>query len=144
MLKACDKDPTEISKIAWRANETLIHFKERWVSESNAISNVPELMQISSFMSCHKCPELAKRFSDSIPKTVDDLLKRVDDYLRPEEALRSTELPRGSSNDETHQCSGYNEMTEANGFPMGITVAGDPSNRAPTTLTPASTASRST
>ncbi|GKC71159.1 hypothetical protein Tco_1117042 [Tanacetum coccineum] len=82
-----------------------------------------KLMQISSFMSSHKCPELAKRFSDSIPKTVDDMLKRVDDYLRSEEAFRSTELPRGSSNYETHQCSRYNETTEANGFPMGIIVA---------------------
>ncbi|GJU04635.1 reverse transcriptase domain-containing protein [Tanacetum coccineum] len=95
MLKACDKDPTEISKITRKANETLAHFKERWVSESNAIPNVPELMQVSSFMSSHKCPELAKRFSDSIPKTVDEMLKRVDDYLRSEEAYRNTELPRG-------------------------------------------------
>nr|GFB51566.1 reverse transcriptase domain-containing protein [Tanacetum cinerariifolium] len=68
MLKACDKDPTKISKIIRRANETLPHFKERWVSESNAIPNVPELMQISSFMSSHKCPELEKRFSDNLPR----------------------------------------------------------------------------
>ncbi|GJU66392.1 reverse transcriptase domain-containing protein [Tanacetum coccineum] len=89
MLKACDKDPTEISKIARRANETLPNFKERWVSESNAILNVPELMQIPSFMSSHKCPELSKRFSDNdnIPKTVDEMLKRVDDYLQSEEAF---------------------------------------------------------
>ncbi|GJW61545.1 hypothetical protein Tco_0110880 [Tanacetum coccineum] len=95
MLKACDKDLTEISNIVRRANETLPHFKERWVSESNAISNVPKLMQISSFTSSHKCPELAKCFSNNIPKTVDDMLKRVDDYLRSEEAFRGTELPRG-------------------------------------------------
>ncbi|GJY18336.1 hypothetical protein Tco_0389827 [Tanacetum coccineum] len=38
--------------------------------------------------------KIAKRFSDNIPKTVDDMLKRVDDYLRSEEAFRSTELPR--------------------------------------------------
>ncbi|GJW09110.1 reverse transcriptase domain-containing protein, partial [Tanacetum coccineum] len=72
MLKACDKDPTEISKIVRKANETLFHFKERWVSESNAIPNVPELMQISSFMSSHKCPELAKRFFDNVPRTRKD------------------------------------------------------------------------
>nr|GEX56424.1 Toll/interleukin-1 receptor (TIR) domain-containing protein [Tanacetum cinerariifolium] len=94
MLKACDKDPTEISKKARRANETLPHFKERWVSESNAIPNVPELMQISSFMRSHKFLELAKCFSDSTPKTVDEMLKRLDDYLRSEEAFCSTELPR--------------------------------------------------
>ncbi|GJR80502.1 hypothetical protein Tco_0151287 [Tanacetum coccineum] len=74
---AYDKDLTKISKIAQRANETLLHFKERWVSESNVIPNVPDLMQISSFMSSHKCPELAKFFSDSIPKTVDDILKKA-------------------------------------------------------------------
>ncbi|GKC59323.1 reverse transcriptase domain-containing protein [Tanacetum coccineum] len=41
--------------------------------------------------SSHKCPELAKRFSDSIPKTVDEMLKRVDDYLRSEEEILATE-----------------------------------------------------
>ncbi|GKD00221.1 hypothetical protein Tco_1170495 [Tanacetum coccineum] len=81
MLKACDKDPTEITKIVRRANETLPNFRERWVSESNAIPNVPELMRISSFMSSHKCPELSKRFSDKIPKTIDEMLRRVDDYV---------------------------------------------------------------
>ncbi|GJU97625.1 reverse transcriptase domain-containing protein [Tanacetum coccineum] len=89
MLKACAKDLTEISKIIRRANETLPSFKERWVSESNAIPSVPELMQISSFISSHKCPELSKRFSDNIPKTVDEMLKRVDDYVRSEEAFRN-------------------------------------------------------
>nr|GEU67632.1 reverse transcriptase domain-containing protein [Tanacetum cinerariifolium] len=78
-----------------RANETLPNFKERWVSESNAISNVPELMQISSFMRSHKCPELSKRISDNIPKTVDEMLKRVDDYLRSKETFRNTVLPKG-------------------------------------------------
>ncbi|GJX41954.1 reverse transcriptase domain-containing protein [Tanacetum coccineum] len=82
-------------QIIRRANETLPDFKERWVSESNAIPSVPELMQISSFMSSHKCPELSKRFSDSIPKTVDEMLKRVDDYVRSEEAFRDIDLPRG-------------------------------------------------
>ncbi|GJU05654.1 hypothetical protein Tco_1122084 [Tanacetum coccineum] len=95
MLKACAKDPTEISKIIRRANETLPNFKERWVSESNAIPNVPELMQILSFMSSHKCPELSNRFSDNIPKMVDEMLKRVDDYLRSEEAFCNIEFPKG-------------------------------------------------
>ncbi|GJZ78085.1 reverse transcriptase domain-containing protein [Tanacetum coccineum] len=95
MLKDFDKDPTEISKVVWKENETLPNFKERWVSESNAIPKVPELMKISSFMSSHKYPEQAKRFSDSISKTVDEMLKRVDDYLRSEEAFRNTELPKG-------------------------------------------------
>ncbi|GJW61816.1 hypothetical protein Tco_0111151 [Tanacetum coccineum] len=95
MLKACDKDPMEILKIVRRANETLPKFKERWVSESNNIPNVPELMQISSFMSSHKCPEMSKRFSDNIPKTVDEMLKRVDDYLRSKEAFLQQVEPSG-------------------------------------------------
>ncbi|GJS04388.1 hypothetical protein Tco_0320896 [Tanacetum coccineum] len=68
--------------------------EERCVSESNAIPNVPELMQISSFMSSHKCPELAKRFSDNIPKIVDEMLKRVDDYLRLEHKFAARVLER--------------------------------------------------
>nr|GEW81032.1 hypothetical protein [Tanacetum cinerariifolium] len=92
---ACDKYPTEILKIIRRANETLPNFKERWVSESNAIPNVSELMQISSFMSSHKCLELSKRFLDNISMTVDEMFKRVDDYLLSEEAFRNTELPKG-------------------------------------------------
>ncbi|GJU59750.1 reverse transcriptase domain-containing protein [Tanacetum coccineum] len=76
----------------------------------------------------HKCPELAKRFSDSIPKTVDDMLKRVDDYLRSEEAFRNIELPRGRSNNKTRRYNGCNEATEANGSPMGATVVGHSTN----------------
>ncbi|GJS21060.1 reverse transcriptase domain-containing protein, partial [Tanacetum coccineum] len=110
MLKACGKDPTEISKIIRKANETFPNFKERWVSESNAIPSVPKLMQISSFMSSHKCPELSKRFSDSIPKTVDEILKRVDDYVRSEEAFRDTELPRG----EFQQREGASQWIQKN------------------------------
>ncbi|GJZ52141.1 reverse transcriptase domain-containing protein [Tanacetum coccineum] len=67
---------------------------EDHVSESNAIPNVPELMQISSFMSSHKCPELLKCFSDSIPKIVNEMLKSVDDYVRSEEAFCKTKLPK--------------------------------------------------
>ncbi|GKA25332.1 reverse transcriptase domain-containing protein [Tanacetum coccineum] len=95
MLRACAKDPPKISKIIRKANESLSNFKERWVSESNAIPNVSKMMQISSFMSSHKCPKLSKRFSDNIPKTFDEMLKRVDDYVRSKEAFRDTELPKG-------------------------------------------------
>ncbi|GJU80627.1 hypothetical protein Tco_1282992, partial [Tanacetum coccineum] len=59
------------------------------------ISRFTELIQISSFMSSHKRLELSKHFSDSIPKTVDEMLKRLDDYVRSEEAFRNTKLPKG-------------------------------------------------
>ncbi|GJZ95135.1 hypothetical protein Tco_0667338 [Tanacetum coccineum] len=67
ILKACFKDPTEITKIVRKANETLLAFKERWREESSYILDVPEVMQISSFMSVHRCSELAKRFSNKVP-----------------------------------------------------------------------------
>ncbi|GJT09493.1 hypothetical protein Tco_0856535 [Tanacetum coccineum] len=45
--RACFKDPTKITKI---------------------------VMKISSFMDAHKCPELAKRYSDKVPKTVNEMM----------------------------------------------------------------------
>ncbi|GJW77690.1 ribonuclease H-like domain-containing protein [Tanacetum coccineum] len=65
-------------------------------------------------MSFHKCPKLAKHFSDNIPKTVDEMLKRVDDYLRSEEAFRNMELQKANSNERTYQYSGYIGMTGTN------------------------------
>ncbi|GJV41999.1 hypothetical protein Tco_1420439 [Tanacetum coccineum] len=93
--RACFKDPTEITKIVRKANETLAAFKERWIVEIGFITGVPEVMKISSFMDAHKCPELAKRYSDKVPKTVDEMMTRLDDFVRSEEAFASTELPKG-------------------------------------------------
>nr|GEX37714.1 protein NYNRIN-like [Tanacetum cinerariifolium] len=70
------KDPTEITMIVRKANETLVAFKERWIEETGFITGVPELMKISSFMDAHKCPELAKRFFDKVPKIVDEMMTR--------------------------------------------------------------------
>nr|GEU58453.1 reverse transcriptase domain-containing protein [Tanacetum cinerariifolium] len=110
MLKACSKDPMEISKKIWRANETLLNFKEMWASESNAILIFPELMQISSFMSSHKCSKLSKRFLDIIPKTVDEMFKRVDNYVRSKEAFCNTKLPRS----EFQRKEGANQWVQKN------------------------------
>ncbi|GJU51995.1 hypothetical protein Tco_1221550 [Tanacetum coccineum] len=65
--RACFKDPTEITKIMRKANETLVAFKERWMVETCFILDVSEIMKIYSFMDAHKCPELAKRYSDKVP-----------------------------------------------------------------------------
>ncbi|GJW90490.1 reverse transcriptase domain-containing protein [Tanacetum coccineum] len=59
--RACFKDPTKITKIVRKTNETLVAFKERWIIETCFITGVPEVIKISSFMDAHKCPELAKR-----------------------------------------------------------------------------------
>ena len=75
------RNPTEIAKIVRKANETLPDFKERWTDEASYIPGVPEVMRISSFMNSHKCPELAKRFSDRVPLTVKEMMTRVDDFV---------------------------------------------------------------
>ncbi|GKB73450.1 hypothetical protein Tco_0934862 [Tanacetum coccineum] len=54
-------------------------------------------MKISPFMDAHKCPELAKRYSDKVPKTVDEMMTRLDDFVRSKEAFASTELPKGEA-----------------------------------------------
>ncbi|GJR29539.1 reverse transcriptase domain-containing protein [Tanacetum coccineum] len=97
LRRICFKDPTEVSQIIQRANEMLADFKERGTDEMSYIHDVPEVMQISAFMSNSKFAELARRFSDQVPKTVTEMMKKVDDFIKSEEVYRSTELPRGES-----------------------------------------------
>ncbi|GKE36019.1 hypothetical protein Tco_1455341 [Tanacetum coccineum] len=52
-------------------------------------------MKISSFMDSHKCPKLAKWYSDKVSKTVDEMMVRLDDFVRSEEDFANTELPKG-------------------------------------------------
>ncbi|GKD77156.1 hypothetical protein Tco_1339777 [Tanacetum coccineum] len=59
------------------------------------IQDVPDVMQISAFMSNSKCLKLARRFSDQVSKTMTEMMRRVDDFIESEEIYRSTELPRG-------------------------------------------------
>ncbi|GJU15002.1 hypothetical protein Tco_1142968 [Tanacetum coccineum] len=48
-----------------------------------------------AFMSNSKCPELARRFSNQVPKMVTEMIRRVDYFVISEEAYKSTELPKG-------------------------------------------------
>nr|GFB34938.1 reverse transcriptase domain-containing protein [Tanacetum cinerariifolium] len=41
--RKCSKDPTEVSKIIRRADETLPDFKERWTEEMGYIQGAPEM-----------------------------------------------------------------------------------------------------
>ncbi|GKD32356.1 hypothetical protein Tco_1247865 [Tanacetum coccineum] len=104
--RACFKDPTEITKIVRKANETLVAFKERWIVETGFITGVPEVMKISSFMDAHKCPELAKQYSDKVPKMVDEAMTRLDDFVRSEEAFANTELPKGEMSEGSKRPAG--------------------------------------
>nr|GEX28393.1 reverse transcriptase domain-containing protein [Tanacetum cinerariifolium] len=100
--RACFKEPHEITKIVGKANESLTAFKERWTVETGFIMGVPEVMKISSFMDSVKSPELAKRFSNKVPTTVNEMMERLNDFVRSEEAHARTELPKGEVR-ETHR-----------------------------------------
>ncbi|GJR98356.1 reverse transcriptase domain-containing protein [Tanacetum coccineum] len=55
-----------------------------------------------SFMDSVKSPELAKRFSDKVPTTVNEMMERLDDFVRSEAAYANTELLKGETG-ETHR-----------------------------------------
>ncbi|GJX67367.1 hypothetical protein Tco_0303094 [Tanacetum coccineum] len=104
--RACFKDPTEITKIVRKANETLVAFKERWIVETGFIIGVPKVMKISSFLDAHKCLELAKQYSDKVPKMVDEMMTRLDDFVRSKEAFARTELPKGEASETPRKSTG--------------------------------------
>ncbi|GJV13883.1 ribonuclease H-like domain-containing protein [Tanacetum coccineum] len=68
-------------------------FTIRWTTETGFILGVLEVMKISSFIDSLKCPELAKRYYDKVAKTVEEMMVRLDDFVRSEEAFARTELP---------------------------------------------------
>ncbi|GJW10826.1 hypothetical protein Tco_1576653 [Tanacetum coccineum] len=92
------KSATELPKIPIRRlNESLTTFKERWTVETGFIMGVPKVMKISYFMDSVKSPELAKRFSDKVPTTVNEMMEMLDDFVRSEAAYANTELPKGET-----------------------------------------------
>ncbi|GJS12856.1 reverse transcriptase domain-containing protein [Tanacetum coccineum] len=102
LRRRCIKDPTKVSKIIRMANEMFPDFKERWTEEMGYIQGVLEVMQISTFMTNSKCPELARRFADRVPRTVTKMMQRVDDFVKSEEAYKSTKLPKGEQPERGH------------------------------------------
>nr|GEU91478.1 reverse transcriptase domain-containing protein [Tanacetum cinerariifolium] len=103
--RSCFKEPHEITKIVRKANESLTTFKERWAVETAFIVDVPKVMKISSFMDAIKSAELAKRFSNKVPVTVNEMMERLDDFVRSEEAYANTELPKGEAGDSHRKAS---------------------------------------
>ncbi|GJZ21060.1 hypothetical protein Tco_0558099 [Tanacetum coccineum] len=59
-------------------------------------------MKISSFMDSVKSPKLAKHFLDKVPTTVNEMMERLGDFVRSEEAYASIELPKGETG-ESHR-----------------------------------------
>nr|GEU36606.1 hypothetical protein [Tanacetum cinerariifolium] len=91
-------EPHEIIKIIRKDNESLMAFKERWTVETGFIMGVSEVLKISSFMDSVKSPELANRFSDQVPATVNEMMERLDDFVRSEVVIckhRASERENG-------------------------------------------------
>ncbi|GKB00688.1 hypothetical protein Tco_0828681 [Tanacetum coccineum] len=122
--RACFKEPHEITKIVRKANGLLTAFKERWTVETGFIMGVLEVMKISSFIDSLKCPELAKRFSNKAPVTMDVIMRRVDDFVPSEEAFARTKLPKGETG-ELHQKS-IPSMIQRDDCPYQNNYVGDP------------------
>ncbi|GJV51603.1 hypothetical protein Tco_1447344 [Tanacetum coccineum] len=78
--RACFKDPTKITKIVRKANETLVAFKERWIVETSFITGVSE--------------------------TVDEMMTRMDDFVRSKESFASMELPKGEASEASIKSAG--------------------------------------
>ncbi|GKC65581.1 hypothetical protein Tco_1098179, partial [Tanacetum coccineum] len=60
-------------------------------------------MKILTFMDAHKCPKLAKHYSNKVLRMVDEMMTRLDDFVRPEEAFASTELPKEEALEAPYQ-----------------------------------------
>ncbi|GJY00509.1 reverse transcriptase domain-containing protein [Tanacetum coccineum] len=58
------------------------------------------------FMCNSKFPELASRFSDQVSGIVTEMMRRVDEFIKSEEAYKSTKLPKGE-HPEKGQGSSY-------------------------------------
>ncbi|GJT60849.1 hypothetical protein Tco_1004382 [Tanacetum coccineum] len=69
------------------------------------IEGVLKVMHILAFMTNSKCPELALHFADRVPRTVTEMMQRVDDFVKSEEAYKSTELPKGEQPERGHGTS---------------------------------------
>nr|GEU96017.1 hypothetical protein [Tanacetum cinerariifolium] len=77
-----------------RQNKGLKAFMDRFKSKSSHIKGVPPVLRISSFMHGHGHLELAKKLNEKIPKTVDEMFKRVRVFIRGEVAAESAKMKR--------------------------------------------------
>nr|GEV04991.1 reverse transcriptase domain-containing protein [Tanacetum cinerariifolium] len=106
------KDSTEIHGIKRRQNEGLQAFMDRFKSESLHIKGVPLDLRISAFMHGHGHSKLANKLNDNIPKTVDEMFKRVRAFIRGEVAARSAEMVRPSQSDKGYIRSAWSGVPE--------------------------------
>ncbi|GKA36231.1 reverse transcriptase domain-containing protein, partial [Tanacetum coccineum] len=84
--KKCIKDPVEIHHIKQREGESTKDFVQIFKNESRQVKGAPECMRITRFMHGITKPELVKRLHDNIPKSVDEMMRVTETFLRGEVA----------------------------------------------------------
>ncbi|GJX40688.1 reverse transcriptase domain-containing protein [Tanacetum coccineum] len=100
-------DLTEIHDIKRRQNEGLQAFMDWFKYESSHIKGVPLVLRISAFMHGHGHSELAKKLNDKIPKTIDEIFKRVRAFIKGEVMAGSGEMVRPSQWDKGDVCPAW-------------------------------------
>ncbi|GJV42714.1 reverse transcriptase domain-containing protein [Tanacetum coccineum] len=106
------KNPTEIHGIKRRHNEGLQAFIDRLKFKNSHIKGVPPILRISAFMHGHGRLELAKKLNDKIPKTVDEMFKRVRAFIKGEVATGSAEMVRPSQGDKRYVRPAWSRISE--------------------------------
>nr|GEY90753.1 reverse transcriptase domain-containing protein [Tanacetum cinerariifolium] len=103
-----DKDGTRIRTSVMREGSSRRLLEESLQRNGEDPINTKDyrFMRISSFMDAHKCLELAKRYSDKVPKMLDEMMVRLDDFVRSEEAVANTELPKGEVSEALKKLAG--------------------------------------
>nr|GEV73604.1 reverse transcriptase domain-containing protein [Tanacetum cinerariifolium] len=76
------KDPIEDLRHQEETKRETTNFMDRFKSESSHIKGVPPVLSILAFMHGHGHPELVKKLNDKIPKTMDEIFKRVRAFIQ--------------------------------------------------------------
>ncbi|GJX72944.1 reverse transcriptase domain-containing protein [Tanacetum coccineum] len=80
------KDPVEIHNIKQRGGATIKEFMERFKVETGRMKGASKCMRISGFMHGVNNPELTKRLSEHVPKTMKEMMIATTAFIRGEAA----------------------------------------------------------
>ncbi|XP_022024120.1 uncharacterized protein LOC110924420 [Helianthus annuus] len=92
------KDATVIFQIKQRDNESLREFIERYKKEGLTYIGADEKMRVAGFMNAITSKYLTRDFNKSLPKTLEEALKRAEAHIRGEEAVDIKEKRKRGSN----------------------------------------------
>nr|GEY24448.1 reverse transcriptase domain-containing protein [Tanacetum cinerariifolium] len=83
------KDPVVIHNIKQKDGDTIEDFMEHFKVEIKRMKGAPECMRISRFMHGVNNPELTKRLTEHVPKTMEEMMVTTIAFIRGEAAAAS-------------------------------------------------------